>query len=205
MFLVLQNAAADTLELMIQIHETINELTGLLKNETGERHLLDHGTKLIESLRKAWKVQKNEFSQDIINSLQKSASQLEAISEFIEEEEDFGCIDTQDDADETIGRLYPLIELTEGLAVAGRINKEIRELVERKSSLPPRTLKQHETELKNIINKLNANAPTCKRKNCDCKMVIRQGNGAYFWGCSAFPKCWNKQWLKKEELELLPD
>ncbi len=139
MFLVLQNAAADTLELMIQIHETINELTGLLKNETGERHLLDHGTKLIESLRKAWKVQKNEFSQDIINnSLQKSASQLEAISEFIEEEEDFGYIDTQDDADETIGRLYPLIELTEGLAVAGRINKEIRELVERKSSLPPR-------------------------------------------------------------------
>ena len=107
---------------------------------------------------------KNEFSQDIINSLQKSASQLEAISEFIEE--DFGYIDTQDDADETIGRLYPLIELTEGLAVAGRINKEIRELVERKSSLPPRTLKQHETELKNIINKLNANAPTCKRKNC---------------------------------------
>ena len=51
----------------------------------------------------------------------------------------------------------------------------------------------------------DANAPTCKRKNCDCKMVIRQGNGAYFWGCSAFPKCWNKQWLKKEELELLPD
>ena len=130
---------------------------------------------------------------------------MEAISEFIDEEEDFKYIDTQDDADETIGRLYPLIELTEGLAVAGRINKEIRELVERKNTLPSRTLKQHEIKLKDAINKLNTNAPTCKRDNCGCKMVIRQGNGTYFWGCSSFPKCWGKQWLKKEELALLPD
>jgi len=190
---------------MIDIKGTINELGSLLTNETNEQYLLEHGSVLIETLRATWKEHKPEFSQDNINSLQKSASQLEAISEFIDEEEDFKYIDNVDDADETIGRLYPLIELTDNLAVSGRIQKEIRELIERKDKLPSRALKQQDVELKNAINKLSANAPDCKRQDCGCKMVLRQGNGSFFWGCSSFPKCWGKQWLKKEELELLPD
>jgi len=185
------------------IQENINELFALLNDETNEQHLLEHGGTLIESLRTTWKEQKQEFSKDNIKLLQKASSQLNAIAEFIVEQDDFKYIDTVDDADEIIGRLYDLMEITGELAVSGRIQKEISELVERKAELPSRSKKQHDIELRNAIIKLDAKAPNCKRKGCGNKMVIRQADGSYFWGCSSFPKCWGRQWLSKEELELL--
>jgi len=36
-------------------------------------------------------------------------------------------------------------------------------------------------------------------------MVLREGNGSYFWGCERFPECWGKKLLRKDEIDILPE
>lgn len=182
---------------MSKIHHQIEQLRSLASHETNESKLLEEGKVLVEELRKSWKTHKAEFKEEDISSRQKIADQLAAVEEFTVEEEDFLYMSSVEDVDESIGRLYPLVEILDGLSVVGRIHKEIRELIERKKSLPTRVTNQNSIELLRVINKLNNNPPDCKK--CDSRMVLREGSGYYFWGCSTFPTCWSRWRLKKEE------
>lgn len=51
--------------------------------------------------------------------------------------------------------------------------------------------------LVNRINILERFPPKCTK--CDNSLIIREGNGIYFWGCPDFPDCWGKRYLTKEE------
>jgi len=53
------------------------------------------------------------------------------------------------------------------------------------------------SEVDKRIKVLEQHAPQCAK--CSNKLIIRQGNGTYFWGCPDFPDCWGKRWLTKEE------
>ena len=53
------------------------------------------------------------------------------------------------------------------------------------------------SELDKRIKVLEQHAPQCTK--CSNKLIVRQGNGTYFWGCPDFPDCWGKRWLTKEE------
>ena len=119
----------------------------------------------------------------------------------MEEEAEFPFISDSDDANEVIGRLYPLVESLDGLAVAGRVRKEIRELLERAREMPTRAASKKSAALSKGIQRLLAQAPTCRK--CGSKMVVREGNGSFFWGCSTFPKCWSTRQLTKSELNNL--
>lgn len=154
-------------------------------------------------LRSDWKSKQEEFTADDVVTLKDIGGILDAISEFIEEQEGFEYISSKEEVDEVIGRLYYITEKVDGLNVSSRVHKEIRELLERKSTLPSRASSQREFELKRAVANLDANAPACKK--CGSTMVLRESNSDYFWGCSTFPKCWGKKWLTNEELRFLPD
>ncbi|MFC1578238.1 hypothetical protein ACFL36_04415 [Thermodesulfobacteriota bacterium] len=187
----------------MNIKKSINILTDLVQREINEEILLSKGEELIDSLRNCWKSQKDKFAEDDVQLLIKMSSQLASIQEFTEILEDFPYLTVKEDVDETIGALFSVVEKVEGLAVAARIHKEIRELMEKKASLPFQESREKNVKLSNAITRLESNAPTCKK--CGERMVIRGGNGAYFWGCSMFPQCWGKRWLSKVEVNLLPD
>lgn len=187
----------------MNIKEAIQNLNDIVHKEINEKILTSKGEELIGSLRECWKIQRDNFSEGDIQLLKKISYQLEALQDFIEILEDFPYLTTKDDVDETIGSLYSVVEKVDDLAVNARIQKEIRELIERKSSLPSKIEREGDKNLSDAINRLDSNAPICKK--CGSSMVIREGNGAYFWGCSMFPKCWGKQWLSQFELNLIPD
>ena len=170
----------------MNIKETINILTELVHKEINEENLISKGEELINSLRNCWKSQNKEFTEADIKLLKKISTQLAAIQEFTEILDDFPNLTDKEDVDETIGTLYSVVEKVEGLAVAARVHKEIRELIEKKTSLPFRESREKNEELRRAINSLDYNAPTCKK--CGERMVIREGDGVYFWGCSMFPQ-----------------
>ena len=53
------------------------------------------------------------------------------------------------------------------------------------------------------IIELEQHPPQCTK--CTNKMVIREGPGEYFWGCSSFPDCWGKRFLTNEERNWIYD
>jgi hypothetical protein len=187
----------------MEIREAIAQLIELLSNETDEHRLVALGNEMIINLRREWKVNQDVFSNHDIEVLQKAAAQLDAVSGFLEEEDEFEYIKTIEDADEVVGRLYHLVEVLDGLAISGRIHKEIRGLIERKATLPAMGNLEKNAEVLKAIYRLNAHSPQCRK--CGATMIIRQGNGEYFWGCSTFPTCWGKRWLTGEQLKQIPD
>ena len=176
--------------------------------EINENTLLEDGRNYLNELRDAWRDNKSEYSDEDIESLRLAASQLDAVEQFIEEEEEFEYISDRDDVDEVIARLYPLVEATSKLAVAGRIQKEIRELVQRKQEMPTKASRQRSAKIANAIRSLSADAPECPNpdhKN-PIKFVLREGPpGYFFWGCPTFPQCWWKRNLSRKEQTLFDD
>jgi len=186
----------------MDVRDKIDQLKNLVSDEVNETLIIGTGEKLLTSLRSEWKSDRSVFSEDDIELLQKIGRNIDAIKMFIEEQDDFPYVSTKEEVDEAVGRLYAIVEKVDGLKVSLRVGKEIRELIEKKSTLPSQVANQRSSELKRAIATLSSNSPSCKK--CGSNMVLREGNGDYFWGCSTFPKCWGKKWLTKEELNVLP-
>ena len=185
------------------VREKIIRLKTMVSEEVSEKLIVQSGGELLSSLRNDWRSCKDDFSNDDVSVLRDISEKIDAIKDFIEEQEDFAYISTKEEVDETVGRLYYIVEKADGLKVSGRVNKEIRELIEKKEKLPSKAISQRVSELKRAISSLSLNSPICKK--CGSNMVLREGNGEYFWGCSLFPKCWGKKWLTNEERNALPD
>lgn len=187
---------------MSTIRQRISELLTLVETETDENTLLKDGRNGLNELRSGWRANRSEYSVEDIESLRLATSQLDAIEQFIEEEEEFEYISDRDDADEVIARLYPLVEATSVLAIAGRIQKEIRELVERKQKMPTKASRQRSAKTAQAIRSLSASAPECRNPTHEnpVKMTLREGPpNVFFWGCPTFPGCWRKLRLSREE------
>ncbi|HID49962.1 MAG TPA: hypothetical protein EYP40_10205 [Chromatiales bacterium] len=101
------------------------------------------------------------------------------------------------------GRLHHVVARVGDLPVAGRIRKEIRELLEKRASLPSRAMDRHAAELRRAVSALNDHARICAR--CGSRMVLREGPYGFFWGCIRFPECWGKERLRAHERARLPD
>ncbi len=187
---------------MVYVKEKVAELRNLLANEVNENRLYKIGSDLLNELRQAWPNQKADFKQADINWLKEARDKLYVVRSFIDLQSDFDYITTSDDANDTINELVVLAEQLEGLKVAKRIEKEVREIHEKLKQLPSASDRKLSSELNQAIATLNSQAPSCRK--CGSKMVIREGHGEYFWGCPRFPECWGKRWLSKQEIERLP-
>jgi hypothetical protein len=185
----------------MEIRDRIESLKDTISTEINENRLIRKGEELFNSLRKDWQTHKSQFKEADIRFLKNCSDSIEAIQEFAELLEDFPYISDKEDVDETIGELYTVVEKLEGLAVAARVNKEIRELLEKRERLPSRENRFKDAKLSASIARLNSTSKTCRK--CGARMVIREGDGSFFWGCSTFPNCWGKSWLTSEELRII--
>ena len=110
----------------MKVSEKINSLETMISSEINEELLVKTGRQLISVLREDWKLNRREFSEENLISLKRIVLLLDEIEDFIYEQKDFGHISSKEQIDETIGRLYNIVENTGELRIAGRIEKEIR-------------------------------------------------------------------------------
>ncbi|MGV7235818.1 MAG: topoisomerase DNA-binding C4 zinc finger domain-containing protein [Nitrosomonadaceae bacterium] len=142
---------------------------------------------------------------NITDELQEQVSELrrayKGIETFIFILEDVENIRSADEASEYSSELWNILEYFSGAEIEKRFKKEIRELAEKEKALPVEQKVKQTAEINHKIAILNSSAPDCRK--CGSSMVLREGNGDYFWGCSTFPKCFSRKRLKKEEREML--
>lgn len=118
--------------------------------------------------------------------------------------EDAAYIVDRNDADVLSGRMEALAGLVdEKSRLFLRIQKEVRELAERRRSLPSGAEREQSRKLAQARFTLEAKKKRCDDHGCDSMLTLREGNGNYFWGCKKFPTCWGRKSLNKEERKLL--
>lgn len=187
----------------MKVSEKINNLNTMIFNEINEELLVSSSRQLVNALREDWKLNRRDFSDENITSLKRIVRLVDQIEDFIYEQKDFNHISSKEEINETIGRLHAIVENTNRLKVAARIEKEIRELIERKESLPSRGKTEKDAQLQRALSILQSNKYECNK--CGAYMVLREGPNLFFWGCSTFPTCWGKRSLSKDELSVLPN
>jgi hypothetical protein len=125
----------------------------------------------------------------------------DAIHEFKDAQEDARDVRTRDEAAEVLARFDALRERLWTPFLVQRLQKEIREVVEKAASLPDSDSLRHNAKRKRLLFELESHAPKCYR--CNGRMVIRETRASTFWGCSDFPKCFARQWLTKQQAALI--
>jgi dGTP triphosphohydrolase len=189
--------------MMFDVKAKIDELQKVVATEINESKLIETGCSLLNELRKVWHTQKKDFSDDDVSKLQLIRNNLEAVRSFVELKDEIQYVSTKEDVHDLIHELLTLAEQLEAFAISKRMRKEIRELYEKVNRLPTSEERKKSSEFNRAILKLNEQAPKCKK--CGTKMVVREGNGKFFWGCPCFPDCWGRCLLNKKELEQIPD
>lgn len=181
--------------------ETIEALRGALATYTDERKLLELIDERLSLLRSHYRQFRAEFSDESIQFLKSLAPVQSALREFIEAIEDKDWVHSRDDAQELACRFGELAERLSPHLVAKRAAKETRELLSKAQSLPFLAVSAGETDFHRRASLLEASRKKCRK--CGAKMVLRESQHGYFWGCSTFPLCFGKQWLSGEESKLL--
>jgi hypothetical protein len=183
------------------IQSKIDELQSILETETNEKVLIERGQSLLIELRQAWPKHKNDFSDNDISKLRSFTVTLEAVNDFIDLQEEFEYVRSVEDSNNLVNDLFLLSEHLHDFPLKGRLLKEIRELNEKSVKLPNDHDRKESAKLSHAIATLSSRSPICKK--CGSNMVLREGNGSFFWGCEHFPGCWGKSWLSKEELDII--
>lgn len=187
----------------MKLDQKIQDLKRLTYTEVNEKNIIEKGKSIFDDISEQMGNNRSQFSDPQIELIDDLTDIRKVLKRFVEEQADFAHIATREEVDEVVGRLYEVVERVEGLAVEGRVNKEIRELVERKASLPHEAGMKKSSELQSAIRRLSGNSPPCYK--CGKIMVLRDSEHGYFWGCSTFPTCFAKKSLTKKERDEIPD
>lgn len=186
---------------MTSVTEITAALQTILASSPNEHDVLQALEKKLQLLRGLYRAHRSEFTAEIIGFLKGLAPVEQALREFIDGLQDKEWVRTRDDAEDLASRFHDIADSLGNHFVRKRVEKEIRELVEKAKSLPLVSAIEADAEQRQRIARLEEKAPNCQK--CNCKMVLRESQHGYFWGCSTFPKCFGKRWLSKNEAALL--
>jgi hypothetical protein len=178
---------------MMTIQTTLQLLQQLMQQEANEQVFVTQSERHLEYLRQCWRHDRHAFRAEDLIFLKNLSTKTKAVQLFLEEQECFADIMTQEDVDDMLGRLYDIVEQVADLYLIGRIHKEIRALIEKKSTLPRQHQQQQHMKRQQVLRSLQATPQTCHL--CHAPMVLREGRGEWFWGCSTFPQCWSRKHL----------
>lgn len=182
---------------MSSASDLVADLHRALETNANEQQLLEYIAECLSSLRALYREHRTEFTDEVVVFLKSLASVQDSLRELIEAVEDKDGVRTCDDAQELAARFGELTERLSPHFVAKRAEKEYREVVEKSESLPPAADVARDAQLQRLIRKLESKADPCQK--CRSKMVLREGQYGYFWGCGTFPKCFSTRWLSAEE------
>tara|TARA_B100002003_G_C14090745_1_gene524658 strand:- start:112 stop:1296 length:1185 start_codon:yes stop_codon:yes gene_type:complete len=180
--------------------KSLNELKTLIYKSLNLEEILAYGNDYLPNLEIS-AIKSMDYSEADKTLIFDLSNKLKAIKMFSEEFEDIKYMQYKEEFEESIGKFYEIIETLGRLEIIKVIQKEIRELIAKKDSAISSSSAKKAKALSAAISKLNENRPICIK--CNNKMVLREGNSSYFWGCSIFPDCWRTKWLNKKELQIL--
>ena len=140
-----------------------------------------------------------ELSETLLKQVTKINDYVLAAEEFKLALQDIPYAIDQTAADELMTWLQEIAApLDQESILFRRIDKEVRELLERRSKLPTGAEREISQQLASAHRKIQNQAPTCGFRGCRQKMLLRDGKYGLFWGCLNFPKCWGtKNFLKR--------
>jgi hypothetical protein len=124
-----------------------------------------------------------------------------ALEEFKLLLEDMNDVRTREHANELLWQLEEVAERLGGWEVERRVRKEMRELIERRTSLPSEEIVVEANKAHRAYSRLLAIAPSCRK--CGRPMLPQPGPSFSFWGCSTFPECWSRRWFGRTEFDIL--
>lgn len=124
-----------------------------------------------------------------------------ALEEFKILLEDMSDVRTREHANELLWQLEEVAERLGGWEVERRVRKEMRELIERRASLPSEGMVVEANKAHRAYSRLLAIAPSCRK--CGRPMLPQPGPSFSFWGCSTFPACWSRRWFGRTEFDIL--
>ncbi|NOI26856.1 topoisomerase DNA-binding C4 zinc finger domain-containing protein [Vibrio mediterranei] len=185
----------------MDISTKVKQVYELTRYSLDESEIINVGSELLQSLRTLWNAHRQSFSREDIERLKDCGLAIKSLKDFCIEKEDFDYLRTKEDVDDVIEGLHDIIERLHGCAITGKISKDIRILISNRNTLPHSKDRDIDARLKSARLALQSNAPTCKK--CGRMMILREGNGSYFWGCNDFPNCWGKKFLTGKEYELI--
>jgi hypothetical protein len=186
---------------MLSITEILCELQSALDSNANEHQLIDLIDRCLSLLRASYKERRNEFTEETILFLKSLSPIRDALHEFIENVGEKEWIRTREDAQEIVTQFSELRDQLSPHLVAKRVDKEIREVIEKIQSLPFATVVAIKTELQYRIIQLESKEQPCQK--CGSKMMLRESQNGYFWGCSIFPRCFSKRWLSTKQYNFL--
>jgi hypothetical protein len=186
---------------MPSVSELLADLHSALETNANERKLLDFIDECLSLLRTIYRERRAEFTDEAIVFLKSLTSVQDSLRELIEAIEDKDWIRTRDDAQELAARFGELKERLTPHFVAKRAEKEFREVVANAQSLPFAAVVAGEANFRHLCSQLESSMKPCQK--CGSKMVLRESQHGYFWGCSTFPKCFSRRWMSAEESKCL--
>lgn len=176
--------------------KAIEELHTALTNNANEHQLLDLIDRNLNSLKSKYRRHANEMEfLKLLSPLQ------EALREFIDAVEDKGSIRTREDAQDLASRFAELRDKLSPHLVSKRADKEMREVIAKSKTLPFGAVVAGDVEFQKRRIRLESAAKPCQK--CGAKMVLRESQYGYFWGCGDFPTCFASRWLSPEDSESL--
>ena len=163
-----------------------------------EEEILDSAYSALEGVREAIDDGALELTASILKKVTAINQYVLAAEEFKLALQDLPYAQDQTAADELVAWLQEIAApLDQQSILFRRIDKEVRELLERRPALPTGTERAISRELAAVHRKLQNQAPTCGHRGCQQKMTLRDGKYGLFWGCITFSKCWGTKSLSK--------
>ena len=180
--------------------DMINGLVQVLSEVYAEEELHKTLSTQLDVLRDIYRHNRAAFSQEHIAFLKTVGQMDKAVMTFIELKEELEDVYDIEDYTRLMAILEDIQNALRGSAVAKRVEKETRELREKLPDLAQQNIVVEGMKISAKIRQLERNAPNCKRRH---RMIIRQGESEYFWGCSEFPHCFLTERLTRKEEEFL--
>lgn len=184
----------------MEIQSKIDKIRKNLYDSVSEKDLHRIIENNLKELRKLYPENKHLFTDTNINFLKSLNNISKKLIIFMELCEDLPYLTDISDYYEYIDSLNSIKKDLKDFPICKRVDKEIRELIERYDEIDTKDQKKLDHQLNEKIIQLELKCPICEEGH---EMTIRNGTYGIFWGCSFFPHCTHTKKLSQEEQDYL--
>ena len=174
-----QNSIRPPINSAEELDNRFDALISFHRETLSERVIVDHSEEVLEELKACRSLP--YFTEKHAELLAKVADTTDKMVSFVDAVEEMATMKDLDEYQEIHLLFSNLLDDFATFSVSKRINKEMRELVSKRSGLTTTTASKRRGELER-------RAPECRKGH---RMTLRQekDGSEWFWGCSQYPKC----------------
>ncbi|HLJ46651.1 MAG TPA: hypothetical protein VKU01_11620 [Bryobacteraceae bacterium] len=186
----------------MDIRKAIDDLRFSLEHITAEEQLLQTISEQLIILRQSFGTYRRQFTLADIDFLRSLSPIAESLQSFIGLREELEAVDSLHEHAELVGRLKRIRNVLGDLPLSRKINKELRELNDKRDRLFESDQARRNFRLDSRVTELNLGNRGCKHNH---PMAIRKGALGFFWGCTHYPFCQETARLSQAQIQFLGD